>query len=119
LSLLKIEIPKDLQEKAFEAIEIAKKTGKIKKGSNEVTKSVERGTSKLVIVAEDSNPIEVVMHLPPLCEEKSIPIVAVSKREELGAAAGLQLPTAAVAILTEGDAKNIISEITERLKSLK
>ena len=119
MSLLKVEIPKDLQEKAFEAIEIAKKTGKIKKGSNEVTKSVERGTSKLVIVAEDSNPIEVVMHLPPLCEEKSITIVAVYKREELGAAAGLQLPTAAVAILTEGDAKNIISEITERLKSLK
>ncbi|QQG38844.1 MAG: 50S ribosomal protein L7ae [Candidatus Woesearchaeota archaeon] len=116
MSLLKTEIPKDLQEKAFEAIEISKKSGKLKKGSNEVTKVVEKGVAKLVVVAEDTNPIEVVMHLPALCEEKDIPLISVAKRSELGAAAGLQVPTAAVAIVQEGDAKNLIEEIKNKLK---
>lgn len=119
MSLLKIEIPKDLQERAFEAVEVAKKTGKIKKGSNEVTKAVERGTCKLVVVAEDTNPIEVVMHLPILCDEKTIPIIAVAKREELGAAAGLNVPTSVVAIMVEGDAKDIVKEVISSLKNLK
>jgi len=118
LSLLKVNIPKELQEKAFEAVEIAKKTGKIKKGSNEVTKTVERGTCKLVIVAEDTNPIEVVMHLPALCEEKAIPLISVAKREELGAAAGLGVPTSAISIMAEGDAKEIVKEIINKLKTL-
>ena len=83
------------------------------------TKSVERGTSKLVVVAEDANPIEVVMHLPPLCEEKTIPLISVAKKEELGAAAGLQVPTSAVAIITEGEAKDIVKEINDKLKTLK
>jgi len=119
LSLLKVNIPKELQEKAFEAVEIAKKTGKIKRGSNEVTKTVERGTCKLVIVAEDTNPIEVVMHLPVLCDEKAIPLISVAKREELGAAAGLSVPTSAISIMIEGDARDLIKEIISKLKDLK
>ncbi len=90
------------QEKAYESIELAKKSGKIKKGTNEVTKSVERGTAKLVVVAKDISPQEIILHLKPLCEEKSIPFVEVDSREELGAAAGLQVSTSAVAVLQEG-----------------
>ena len=90
------------QEKAYETIELAKKSGKVKKGTNEVTKVIERGTAKLVVVAKDSSPKEIIMHLKPLCEEKSIPFVEVDSREELGAAAGLQVSTSAVAVLQEG-----------------
>ena len=90
------------QEKAYERIELAKKTGKIKKGTNEVTKSVERGVAKLVAVAKDISPQEIIMHLKPLCEEKSIPFVEVDSKEELGAAAGLQVSTSAVAVIQEG-----------------
>ena len=113
---LNTEIPKDLVEKAFEAIELAKKTGKIKKGTNETTKAVERGVAKLVVVAKDVNPKEIIMHLPALCEEKDIPFVPVTSREELGTAAGLTVPTGAVAVLQEGEAKNLIKEIALKLK---
>jgi len=114
---LNTNVPKDIVEKAYEAVEIARKTGKLKKGTNEVTKAVERSTAKLVLVAQDTNPKEIVMHLPMLCEEKGIPIVAVPKREELGEAAGLGIPTAAIAITQEGDAKQLIKEITSKLKA--
>ena len=110
------EVSKELQEKAYEAVEIAKKTGKLKKGVNEVTKVVERGQAKLVIIAKDVNPPEIVMHLPVLCEEKEISFIYVSSREELGSAAGLTVPTASVAIINEGDATNLVKELREASK---
>ena len=107
---------KDLQDKAYEAVEIAKKTGKLKKGANEVTKVVEKNTAKLVLVAEDTSPKEIIMHIHPLCEEKGVPCVMVSSKEELGAAAGLNIKTAAVAIIQEGDSKKTIKYIIDNLK---
>lgn len=104
---------KEKSNKAYEAIEIAKNTGKIKKGINEVTKAVERGVAKLVIIAEDTNPKEVIMHIQPLCEEKKIPCINVPSKDELGAAAGLQVPTSAVAIVKEGDSKDLIKELSK------
>lgn len=102
-----------MSEKAFEAVELARKTGQIKKGINEATKAAERGKAKLVVYAEDVSPKEITMHLPILCKEKNIPCVAVPAKEELGAAAGLPVGTGAVAIMTEGDAKAVIKEISE------
>src|SRR3989338_8211069 len=107
------EVSKETQEKAYEAVEIAKKTGKLKKGVNEVTKAVERGIAKLVLIAKDVNPQEVIMHLPVLCEEKEITFIYVSSREELGTAAGLNVPTASVAIIQEGEAFNLIKEVKQ------
>lgn len=113
------EVSKELQEKAYEAVEIARKTGKLKKGVNEVTKAVERGNAKLVLIAKDVNPPEITMHLPALCEEKETTFVYVMSREELGTASGLNIPTASVAIVQEGDASNLIKEIKQASKSSK
>ena len=110
------EVSKEIIEKAFEAIEIAKASGKLKKGTNEVTKAIERGTAKLVAVAKDVNPPEITMHIPMIAKEKGIPCVEVSSREELGAAAGITVPTVAVAVTSEGEAKALIKELTESLK---
>jgi large subunit ribosomal protein L7Ae len=100
-------------DKAYEAIEVANATGKIKKGTNEVTKVIERGLAKLVVVAEDVSPAEVVMHLPLLAKEKDVLCVKVPSKERLGEAAGLERATAAIAIIKEGDAKNIIKQLAE------
>lgn len=106
-----------LSNRALEAVEIARTTGKLKKGTNEVTKAIERGTAKLVVVAKDVSPPEVTMHLPLLGKEKGIPVVEVPSKEELGAAAGLSVPAVSIAVVVEGDAKNLIKEITEETKS--
>ncbi|MEK6839545.1 MAG: 50S ribosomal protein L7Ae [Nanoarchaeota archaeon] len=111
------EASKELMTKAYEAVELARKTGKIKKGANETTKAIERGSAKLVLVAKDVNPPEIIMHFTPLCKEKDIPIVEVPSKEELGAAAGLSVSTGAIAIITEGEAKDLIKEIASKLKS--
>ncbi len=98
-------------EKVYEIIEVARATGKIKKGGNEVTKSLERGEAKLVAVAKDISPPEITMHIPLLAKEKGIKCVEVASKEELGAAAGLSVGTAAVAVVKEGDAKAQLKEI--------
>lgn len=112
-------ISKELAEKALEAVEIARNTGKIKKGANEVTKVVERGIAKLVLVAENTNPPEIIMHLEPLCKEKNVPFVKVSTKEELGTAAGLSVATTAVAIMNEGEAKDAIKAVARLLQTEK
>jgi large subunit ribosomal protein L7Ae len=98
-------------EAVFEIIEIAKKTGKLKKGCNEVTKALEKGQAKLVVVAKDITPKEIVMHLPLLAKEKDAKYVEVAKKEELGAAAGLPLGTAAVAVTDAGEAAEMLKHL--------
>ncbi len=117
-SYVKFEVPQELAEKALEAVEIARDTGRIRKGTNETTKAVERGQAKLVIIAEDVDPEEIVAHLPPLCEEKEIPYIYVPSKKELGAAAGIEVPAASVAIIEPGKARELVEEIAMKVKEL-
>lgn len=98
-------------DQIYEAVEVARNTGKIKKGSNEVTKAIERGAAKLVVIAKDVQPAEVIMHLPLLAKEKGVPCVEVPSKEQLGAAAGLTVPTGAIAIVVEGEAKKLLDAL--------
>jgi len=116
---VKFDVPKELADKAAEALEIARETGKISKGTNEVTKAVERGVAQLVLIAEDVEPAEIVAHLPLLAEEKEIPYIYLPTKDELGAAAGLNVGTASAAIVESGDAEDLINEIIEKVEELK
>lgn len=89
----------------YDIIEKAAKTGKVDKGVNEVTKAVERGVAKFVVVASDVEPKELTQHLPILCGEKEIKFAQVDSKEKLGISVGINRPTAAIAILEAGEAK--------------
>lgn len=115
-SYIKHETTKEMADKALEIVEIAKNSGKIRRGMNEVTKVVERGVAKIVVIATDINPPEIVMHLPALCHEKQIPCVFAGTKNDLGAAAGLEVPTSAVAVLDVGEAKTQLKDIAEAHK---
>ena len=101
------------EAKILEAVEIARTSGKISKGANEATKAIEKGNAKLVVYAGDVSPKEIVMHLPLLSKDKNVPCFEVSKKEDLGAAAGLAVGTAAVAIVKEGEAKGTIEQLAK------
>ena len=103
----------DKKEIALQAVEVARNSGKIRKGTNEVTKALEKGIAKLVVYAKDVQPQEIVMHLPILAKEKNVPCIQVDSKEELGAAAGVGLGTASVAIVNEGEAKKLIAQLKE------
>lgn len=115
---VKIETPKEVADAAYEALQIATKTGQVRKGTNETTKAIERGTAKLVIIAEDVEPPEVVAHLPILCQERKIPYTFVPTKQKLGSAVGIDVPSASACITKEGDAANLIKEIITRIEGL-
>lgn len=76
----------------------------LKKGANEATKTLNRGVAELIVMAGDVNPIEILLHLPLLCEDKNVPYVFVPSRAALGRAAGVTRNVSAVSITTsEGD----------------
>jgi len=96
---------------AYQIIEKARKTGKIEKGTNEVTKAIERGTAKFVVYASDVEPKEIVQHIPLLCKEKKIPCQEVDNKNKLGIAAGLSVPCSSVAVIESGETESEISQL--------
>ena len=116
---VKYEVPKEIVDAAYEALSIASRSGAVRKGTNEATKAVERSQAKLVVIAEDVDPPEVVAHLPLLCEERKIPYVFVPNKEQLGKSIGIDVPCAAAVILKEGEAAGLIKEIITRIDQVK
>ena len=116
---VRFEMPKDLVDKTYEAVELARDSGKVRKGVNEVTKLVERGGVALVVMSEDVQPPEILAHMPILCEEKNIAYSYVPSKQELGVASGLKVPTTSVAILDPGKGKPLLEDLVSKLKGLK
>ena len=97
----------------YNIIEKARKTGKVDKGVNEVTKAVELGAAKLVVYAKDVSPAEIVAHLPVLCKQKSIPCAEVDSKQKLGIAVGIKVNASAVAVIKPGEAEKEISQLAK------
>jgi ribosomal protein eL8 len=116
---VKFETPKDLNDKILQLIEAAKNNGKLRRGTNETTKAVEKGQVQLVVMAEDVEPEEILMHMPVLCEEKKIPYCYVTSKQELGRASGIDVPSAALGIADAGDGKDLLKEVLKKLQALK
>ncbi len=116
---LKFEVPEELLKKSLEALDLARTTGNVKKGTNETTKIIERGMARLVLISEDVTPEEVVMHLPPLCEEKNIPYLYVKNQKDLGAACGINKGCASAVILDPGKAEEAVVGVIAELEKVK
>jgi large subunit ribosomal protein L7Ae len=119
-SYVKFEVSKEIIDKALQVVQVAKDSGKIRKGTNESTKAIERGIAKLVLIAEDVEPPQVVAHLPILCEERKIPYIFVPSKLDLGRSAGIDVGCAAVSVIEAGEGTNTLKDIAasaERLRS--
>ncbi len=116
---VKFETPEDLVNPILEALRVASQSGKVKKGTNEATKAIERGISKLIVIAEDVEPPEVVAHLPIICDEQGAAYAFVPSKQELGKALGIDVTSAAAAILDAGDAQHIIDQVKDSIAKIK
>lgn len=114
-SYVKFEVSKEVSDKALEAVRLARQKGSVKKGINEVTKSIERNLATLVVLAGDVEPEEVVMHIPTLCEQKKIALVYVPTKVEVGNAVGINVPCSAVAIEKAGEGEATVKEVISKL----
>ncbi|KAJ2099009.1 RNA binding protein snu13, partial [Coemansia sp. S100] len=92
----------------------------LKKGANEATKTLNRGISEFIVMAADCEPIEILLHLPLLCEDKNVPYVFVPSKAALGRACGVTRPVVAASVTTnEGsDLKSQILAIKIEIEKL-
>jgi len=116
---VRFQVPKDTSDKTYQLLQVAKDTGKLRKGTNETTKAIERGIAKLVVIAEDVEPPQVVAHLPILCDERKIPYLYVPSKLELGKSAGLDVGSAAISVVEPGDGAQSLKDIFKTIESLK
>ena len=115
---VKFDVPKEVADAAYESLKIARETGKVRKGTNETTKAIERGIAKLVIIAENVEPPEIVAHLPLLCEERKAPYLYIPDKRRIGEAVGLGVPAASACIVDPGEAKGLVEEIISKLREI-
>ena len=115
---VRFEMPQEVKDKVVDVLENVKLSGTIKRGTNEVTKAIERGDAKLIVIAEDVQPPEVVAHLPLLCEEKGIPYGYVSSKNDIGKVFGIK-SAASVAVLDAGKAEDMLKSIVEEINKIK
>ena len=122
MSYVKFKVPDDLKNDIKTALnKIAEaRDSKIRKGMNEVTKSIERSLAKIVIMAEDVNPPEILFHVPLLCKEKGVPYGYISTKKEMGNAVRINVSSSAIAVENVGSGnENILSNIIKKLDALK
>jgi len=115
MGYIDLETPAELVPQIAEMLSVAKDGGKVKKGINETTKSVERKTAQFVVLAGDITPEEIVIHIPILCKEKGVPYAFLPTKKELGESLGLGVGTSAVAVENGGAAAEKLQDIIKKL----
>ena len=99
-----------LSVKILDLVAQANNYKQLKKGANEATKTLNRGISEFIIMAADTEPLEILLHLPLLCEDKNVPYVFVPSKVALGRACGVSRPVISASI-TSNDASQLKSQI--------
>lgn len=98
-----------LSKKIFKLISHAAKEKAIRRGIKEVVLGMRKGETGIVVLAGDVFPIEVIAHVPLLCEEANIPYCYVGKKTELGASGLTKRPTSVV-MISEKKAEGSLKE---------
>ncbi|EGW31627.1 13 kDa ribonucleoprotein-associated protein [Spathaspora passalidarum NRRL Y-27907] len=109
-----------LTQQILDVVQQSQNLRQLKKGANEATKTLNRGISEFIIMAADTEPIEILLHLPLLCEDKNVPYVFVPSKAALGRACGVSRPVIAASV-TSNDAsaiKNQIYAIKDKIETL-
>jgi len=110
----------ELTKKILEIVQQASNYKQLKKGANEATKTLNRGISEFIVMAADAEPLEILLHLPLLCEDKNVPYVFVRSKQALGRACGVARPVIACSVtVNEGSQlKPQIQTIQQNIEKL-
>lgn len=96
------------------SVSVASHYKQLKKGANEATKTLNRGISEFIVMAADAEPIEILLHLPLLCEDKNVPYVFVPSKMALGRACGVSRAVISASVTT-----NDGSELKSQIQNIK
>ncbi|POS82975.1 L30e-like protein [Erysiphe pulchra] len=89
-----------LAQEILDLVQQASHYRQLKKGANEATKTLNRGIAEIIILAADTAPLAILLHLPLLCEDKTA----------LGRACGVSRAVIAASI-TSNEASDLMNQI--------
>ncbi|CAK8563293.1 unnamed protein product [Lathyrus sativus] len=107
---------KKLSKRTLKLVKKAAEHKCIKRGVKEVVKSIRRGQKGVCVIAGNISPIDVITHVPILCEEAEIPYVYVPSKEDLATAGSTKRPTCCVLVMTKPSKGELAQEVQEKLK---
>jgi len=102
----------DMSQSILDLIQQAANYKQLKKGANEATKTLNRGTAEVIVLAADATPLEILLHLPLLCEDKNVPYVFLKSKTALGRACGVSRAVIACSI-TSKEGSQLASQIQD------
>ncbi|XP_019255266.1 PREDICTED: H/ACA ribonucleoprotein complex subunit 2-like protein [Nicotiana attenuata] len=105
-----------LSKRTFKLVRRATEHKCLKRGVKEVVKSIRRGHKGLCVIAGNISPVDVITHVPILCEESDIPYIYVPSKEDLANAGATKRPTCCVLVLTKPTKGELNQEDQEKLK---
>ncbi|KAI9117205.1 hypothetical protein K1719_011371 [Acacia pycnantha] len=108
---------KKLGKRTLKLVRRASEHKCLKRGVKEVAKSIRRGHKGLCVIAGNISPIDVITHLPILCEESEIPYIYVPSKEDLASAGVTKRPTCCVLVMTKPAKGELDKGEQEKLKS--
>uniref|UniRef100_H2ZIW4 NHP2-like protein 1 n=1 Tax=Ciona savignyi TaxID=51511 RepID=H2ZIW4_CIOSA len=110
----------ELTKTILDLIQQAANYKQLRKGANEATKTLNRGLSEMIVLSADAEPLEILLHLPLLCEDKNVPYVFVRSKQALGRACGVSRPVISASItISEGSQlKPQIDSLRTRVEKL-
>ncbi|BFZ02969.1 hypothetical protein BsWGS_06008 [Bradybaena similaris] len=109
-----------LTEQILELVQQASNYKQLKKGANEATKTLNRGQAEFIVLTADAEPIEILLHLPLLCEDKNVPYIFVRSKQALGRACGVSRPVIACSVIQKegSQLRNQIQSIQRNIERL-
>ncbi|ENN76195.1 hypothetical protein HUJ04_002330 [Dendroctonus ponderosae] len=111
--------PKKLAKKCYKLIKKANQQKTyVRSGLKDVQTRIRKGEKGIVIFAGDVSPVEVMCHLPGVCEDKDIPYVFVPSRKDLGAALNVKRGCLVVLIRPNSDYEEAYNELKEQFTTL-
>ena len=111
--------PDKLTKKLLKLVKKSAKEKKVKRGVKEVVKAIRKKQRGICIIAGDISPIDVISHVPIMCEDEGIPYCYVASKESLGAAGSTKRPTSVILCLdADGDNAELREECAKKIKGL-
>ncbi|EFA09871.1 H/ACA ribonucleoprotein complex subunit 2-like protein [Tribolium castaneum] len=90
----------------------------VRNGLKDVQKRIRKGETGIVIFAGDITPIDIMCHLPAVCEDRDIPYVYVPSRRDLGGAMGIMRGCMLALVRPHDDYKDMFNELKDEIKTL-
>uniref|UniRef100_A0A8D9BRA5 H/ACA ribonucleoprotein complex subunit 2 n=1 Tax=Cacopsylla melanoneura TaxID=428564 RepID=A0A8D9BRA5_9HEMI len=103
-------------------LKLIKKSNKIKdvvlSGKKRVEKGLRKGEKGLCIFAGDVTPIEIMCHLPAVCEDNDISYCYVPSKKDIGEALGRKKPCICVIVKANATLSELYDEVKTEMGAL-